>query len=185
MTRVFNHCYAEVYNRGRPKDEFLNELVDWAIGAPDIIFERNEISDIYTSIRPELGEFGNDLKHRKAVMLEVLRVLAGFESSWDWLAGRDTTNPTSNTPCTEEAGILQCSGNSMNYDPSLKALLKSVSGKTDCPTFITVSKQNHPFVLEYCARLLRFKTTHHGPVKRKEINSWLRKDAIAEFKNML
>jgi hypothetical protein len=29
-------------------------------------------------------------------MLEVLRVLAGFESSWDWEAGRHVTNPTSN-----------------------------------------------------------------------------------------
>ena len=40
---------------------------------------------------------------------------------WKWQAGVDTTNPDSKTPCTEEAGIFQCSGNSMSFDPSLKA----------------------------------------------------------------
>jgi hypothetical protein len=33
-------------------------------------------------------------------MLEVTRVLAGFESSWHWNAGVDTNNPTSITPGT-------------------------------------------------------------------------------------
>jgi hypothetical protein len=46
-------------------------------------------------------------------------------------------------------------------------------------------KSNHPFALQYCARLLRFTTDHHGPVKRKEINPWLRRDAMAELLGFL
>jgi len=180
MNRNFIACKAQVFNRGVPEDSFLNELIDWANQAPDEVFEKNNKTDIYSSVAPELGPWKN-LLHRKAVMLEVLRVLGGFESSWDWNEGRDITNINSNTACTEEAGIFQCSGNSMNFDPSLKKLLKNVSGQTDCKTFITVSKRNHKFAIEYCARLLRFTIDHNGPVKRKEINSWLKPDAVKEF----
>ena len=73
----------------------------------------------------------------------------------------------------------------MGFDPSLKKLLQKVSGKTDCPTFIKVSKSDHQFAIEFCARLLRFTVNHHGPVKRKEINGWLRRDAVAEFQTLL
>ncbi|MBJ7298715.1 MAG: hypothetical protein JHC73_21020 [Dolichospermum sp.] len=180
MNRNFIACKAQVFNRIVTPDSFLNELIDWANQAPDEVFEKNDKKDIYSSVAPELGPW-NTLLHRKAVMLEVLRVLGGFESSWDWNEGRDITNINSNTACTEEAGIFQCSGNSMNFDPSLKKLLKNVSGQTDCDTFIKVSKSNHKFAIEYCARLLRFTINHHGPVKRKEINSWLKPDAVKEF----
>lgn len=118
-------------------------------------------------------------------MLEVLRVLAGFESSWDWNAGVDTTNPHSNTPCSEEVGILQCSGDSMDIDPSLKNLLRTVDGVTDCETFRATTKANHPFALEYCARLLQFTVRHHGPVRDHHIQLELRRDAMAELLSFL
>ena len=184
MARTFVACKKKVFNRGKPPDSFLNELIDWARQAPDEVFARNSNHDIYTNVGPALGPF-SDLLHRKAVMCEALRVLGGFESSWDFNAGRDTTNPSSNTPCTEEAGIFQCSGNSMNFATSLKNLLREVSGNTECETFITVTKENHQFAFEYCARLLRFTVNHHGPVKRKEINPFLRRDAVAEFQGFL
>ena len=185
MARTFVACKKKVFNRGQPPDLFLNELIDWARQAPDEIFERNPNQDIYTSVRSELGPF-SDLLHRKAVMLEALRVLGGFESSWDFNAGRDITNPNSNTPCTEEAGIFQCSGNAMEIDESLEDLLRQASGgNTDCETFIVVTKENHPFAFEFCARLLRFTVNHHGPVKHKKINQWLRRDAVSEFQDFL
>ena len=184
MNRDFVACKQRVHNRGKAPDEFLNELIDWCAQAPDELFARNNNHDIYSNVFETLGPWDN-LLHRKAVMLEVLRVLAGFESSWDWSEGRDPTNPHSNTSCTEEAGIFQCSGNSMNFDPSLKNLLESVSGETDCATFRAVSKSNHRFAIEYCARLLRYTINHHGPVKRKEINQWLKSDAVDEFKKFL
>lgn len=184
MSRTFIECRAEVFNRGKPPVSFLNELVDWGITAPDEIFAQNPNNDVYSHVKTELGPW-IDLNHRKAVMLEVLRVLAGFESSWDWNAGRDVSNPSSNQPCTEEAGILQCSGNSMNFDPSLKALLLSVSGHSDCDTFRQVSKQNHVFALEYTARLLRFTVDHHGPLKRREVHSWISRSAVEDLKHFL
>lgn len=182
--RGFKACKMRVYNRGSAPDDFLNELINWCKQAPDEIFTRNENYDIYSHVFKELGPW-DSLLHRKAVMLEVLRVLAGFESSWDWYAGRDITNPNSNTACTEEAGIFQCSGDSMNFDRSLRNLLRLVAGNTDCDTFRSVSKNNHTFAIEYCARLLRFTVNHHGPVKRKEIHPWLKREAVSEFEQFL
>ena len=184
MNRQFNACRAKVLNRGRPPEEFLNELIDWGRAAPDEIFERNPRDDVYSLVVGNLGPW-RDLQHRRAALLEVLRVLGGFESSWDWKEGPDPNNPTSNTPCTEEAGIFQCSGNSMGFDASLKQLLADVAGNTDCGTFQSVTKSNHPFALEYCARLLRFTTNHHGPLKRKEVLPWLSRDAVTEIEGFL
>ena len=45
---------------------------------------------MYASVITELGPF-EDILHRKACMLEVMRVLARFESSWKWNEGIDTT----------------------------------------------------------------------------------------------
>jgi hypothetical protein len=184
MSRPFNACTQHVKNRGTPPLGFLNTLVDWGVKAPNFIFERNDRVDIYSVIRNELGPWQNDLE-RRAAMLEALRVLAGFESSWNWEADVDVTNPTSNTPCTREAGILQCSGNSMGFDPSLKAFLMDTAGAADCVTFRDVTKTNHKFALEYCARLLRFTINHHGPVKRDEIQPWLRRDSMQELLGFL
>ena len=184
MSRNFVACKQKVHNRGKPPNAFLDELVDWANNAPDEIFKPNQIQDIYSNVVGELGPW-QGLKHRKAAMLEVLRVLGGFESSWKWNAGVDVTNPNSNTSCTEEAGIFQCSGNSMNFDSTLKALLLKETGRTDCETFKTETKSNHAFAIEYCARLLRFTVRHHGPIRDHHINQWLRRDAVAEFESFL
>jgi hypothetical protein len=184
MARNFVGCREKVFNRGRPPVAFLNELVDWGVSAPAEIFTRNNRTDIYSVVSDELGPWANDLE-RRAAMLEVLRVLAGFESSWKWNAGPDTNNPDSNTACTEEAGILQCSGDSMNFDGSLKQLLRTVSGRTDCISFQRTTKTEHKFALEYCARLLRFTVAHHGPVRDHHIQPELRRDAMAELLGFL
>lgn len=184
MTRTFIACNQKVHNRGKPPESFLNELVDWAIDAPSEIFEKNDAFDIYSSVIRQLGPWQGP-SHRKAVMLEVLRVLGGFESSWNWTAGVDITNPTSNTPCTEEAGIFQCSGNSMDLSPTLKELLLATGADGSCNSFRDRTKSNHRFAIEYCARLLRFTTKHHGPVKGGHIHPWLRRDAVAEFQTFL
>lgn len=117
--------------------------------------------------------------------LEALRVLGGFESSWNWEEGRDFTNPGSHTACTEEAGIFQCSGNSISYDPNLAELLKATTGESDCDTFRAETKANHRFAIEYCARLLRFTVNHHGSDKRGEILPWLSREAVTEFAQFL
>ncbi|MDP1927563.1 MAG: hypothetical protein Q8K62_03530 [Thiobacillus sp.] len=184
MTRQFLACRQKVYNRGQPPETFLNELIDWALQAPADIFAKNEKFDLYSSVIPQLGPWESDL-HRRAVMLEVLRVLGGFESSWNWNAGVDVTNPNSNTPCTEEAGIFQCSGDSMSFSPTLKALLLITSADSSCDSFKRTTKSNHQFAIEYCARLLRFTTRHHGPIKDGHIHPWLRRNSVQEFQKFL
>lgn len=180
MARQYNACNSRVHNRGVPPPDFLDELIEWGKKAPDELFSWNERRDIYANIVADVGPW-QGLLHRKAAMLEVLRVLAGFESSWKWHEGRDVTNPASNTSCTEEAGIFQCSGDSMSIDKSLRNELVIRTGKSDCNTFRFQTKADHEFAIQYCARLLRFTVNHHGPVKRKEINAWLSNDAIEEF----
>jgi hypothetical protein len=169
-----------VANRGVPPDDFLNQLIAWGKGAPDEIFEANAFSDIYSSVFNTLGPWQQP-PHRRAVMLEVMRVLAGFESSWNWNEGVDTTNPSSDTPDTMEAGAWQVSANSMNFGQELKDLVLANVGTFDGTAFQKAMKQNHPFAMEYIARLLRRTTHHNGPVLRHEIDPWLRRNAVDEF----
>ena len=81
-----------VSNKGVAPDDFLDELVAWGEQSCDEIFAPNagrNTYDIYSSVLDELGPW-QGVPHRRAVMLEVMRVLAGFESSWNWNEGRDT-----------------------------------------------------------------------------------------------
>ena len=173
-----------VSNRGIPPDNFLDQLVAWGRTAPDDIFAPNSQTDIYSNVFGVLGPW-EDLRHRRAVMLEVMRVLAGFESSWDWEAGVDVTNPTSTTPDTIEAGAWQVSANSMGFGEELKDLVLTKVGSMNGNDFQRAMKQNHQLAMEYIARLLRRTVNHNGPVKRHEIDPWLRNDAVMEFRDLL
>ena len=173
-----------VYTRGNPPDNFLDQLVGWGKTASDDIFVPNHAKDIYSSVFRVLGPW-QSLDHRRAVMLEVMRVLAGFESSWNWNEGRDVTNATSVTPDTIEAGAWQVSANSMHFGHELKDLVFAKVGSVDGEDFQRAMKQNHLLAMEYIARLLRRTVNHNGPVKRHEIDPWLRKDAVAEFLALL
>jgi hypothetical protein len=152
--------------------------------APQEIFQPNEAEDVYASVQVSLGPWQGDY-HRRAVMLEVMRVLAGFESSWNWQEGRDLSNETSITPDTIEAGAWQVSANSMSFGAELKALVMRHVGTYDGSAFQQKMKSDHAFAMEYIARLLRRTTRHNGPVKRHEIDSWLRRDAVVEFQQLL
>jgi hypothetical protein len=172
---------APVYTRGVPPDSFLDELVAWGKSAPDEIFQPNDKPDIYGSVKSVLGPW-NGLVHRKAVMLEVLRCLGGFESSWNWREGVDRTNRTSMTHIEgQETGIFQVSFDSTLFDPSLRECVRRYCPAVNAQNFIDKMKSNHLFALEYCARLLRFSIAWDGPIKRREIHSWLRRDAVDEF----
>jgi hypothetical protein len=173
-----------VANRGFPPNDFLDELVAWGKQAPDEIFAPNTVSDVYSSVLDVLGPW-DGIPHRRAVMLEVMRVLAGFESSWDWNEGRDTTNSTSITADTIEAGAWQVSANSMHFGQELKDLVLAKVGTLDGNAFQRAMKQDHPLAMEYIARLLRRTIHHNGPVLRHEIDPWLRRDAVAEFQALI
>jgi hypothetical protein len=180
----FKAIKQKVLNRGIPPDEFLKELIAWGRTAPDEIFAPNASADIYTNIVGVLGPW-EGLQHRRAVMLEVMRVLAGFESSWDWKAGVDTTNPSSTTADTIEAGAWQVSANSMSFGQELKDLVFRKVGSLDGDDFQRAMKQDHQLAMEYIARLLRRTVNHNGPVKQHKIDPWLRRDAVAEFQVQL
>jgi hypothetical protein len=181
----FTATKQHVFNRGVPPDDFLDQLVTWGKDAPDEIFEEKDLpDDVYSSISDTLGPFESPV-HRRAVMLEIMRVLAGFESSWKWTEGVDTTNATSVTSTTIEAGAWQVSANSMNFGQELKDLVQIRVGTRDGNAFQKAMKADHPLAMEYIARLLRRTTRHNGPVHRHEIDEWLRKDAVAEFQALL
>jgi hypothetical protein len=175
---------SSVLNRGIPSDEFLAELIAWGKSSSDEIFAKNDRFDIYSSVKKELGPY-ETMARRRAVMLEVMRVLAGFESSWKWSAGRDTTNPHSNRPETTEAGAWQVSADSMAWGSDLTALVDRVVGSRDGNAFQSAMKSNHALAMEYIARLLRHTINANGPVKRREIHPWLSKKAVKEFEKQL
>lgn len=169
-----------VYNRGVPPTDFLEELLAWGRNAPEEIFEPNQFSDVYSSVYNTLGPW-QDTQHRRAVMLEVLRVLAGFESSWDWNEGVDESSHQPKNPQNTEAGAWQVSADSMHWGQELKDLVLEKVGTLDGTAFQKATKADHPFAMEYIARLLRRTVAANGPVLRHEIDPWLRKDAVEEF----
>lgn len=188
-------CKQSVLNRGFPPDSFLDELVAWAQQAPDAIFLPNDKFDVYSSVTDVLGPW-TGLPNRKAVMCEVLRVLAGFESAWRWTEGVDVTNKTSMAHIEgQETGIFQVSANATYFDISLREFVISKIGefKHDgtvyngftVERFINAMKANHAFAIEFAARLLRFTIRHNGPVLRREIHPWLSRNAVAEFQVFL
>jgi hypothetical protein len=184
MVRVFSATCQHVKNRGVAPAEFLNELVDWGREADPLIFAPNENSDVYSSVFNVLGPWESPY-HRRAVLLEVMRVLGGFESSWNWTEGVDTTNSTSVTPYTIESGLWQVSANAMYFGPDLKALVLARVGTLDGDAFQVAMKHDHVLAMEFIARLLRHTTHHNGPVLRHEIDPWLRRNAVKEFEGYL
>lgn len=176
----------KVLNRGVPPDSFLTELVGWGRSAPDDIFAPNDNpADIYADVRPILGPWESPL-HRRAAMLEVMRVHAGFESSWNFNEGVDVTNETSIAHKEgQETGVFQVSFDSTYLGNGAMMLfaVKNDIGTVD--TFIPAMKSDHPLAFEYYARLVRVSIRWAGPLIRHEIDPWLRRDAVAEFQTLL
>lgn len=183
---------ARVSNRGVPPDSFLTELVEWGRKAPEEIFApNNDPEDVFTRIAPILGPWTSRF-HRRCGLLELLRCLAGFESSWKWNEGVDTTNQTSMRNIEgRETGIFQVSFDSLRLDDSkntgddLHQCVMKYCGALDIHKFLDLMKSNHTFALEYGARLLRNNFYWDGPVKRHEIDPWLSRASVAEFQTLL
>jgi len=183
MPRQYSACLARVH-RSTPPVAFLDELVDWAVLAPGDLFLPNAVFDIYSSVVRQLGPYGFPV-HRKAVMLEVLRVLAGRETMWNWNAGVDVGKSVPKTSHNEECGAFQVSADSMDLDQSLKDFAQATLGATDDVTFITGTKSNHRFAIEYTVRLLRITIRHHGPILHGHIHGELSRAAVTEFRGHL
>lgn len=183
MSRTFQACLAKVGDQGHPPAAWLNEMLDAIIALPGDVFAVNDRQDIYTALRPVLAPW-QGIIHRRAAMCEALRVLAGFESSWDWNCGADTTAGPE-TPEETETGAFQVSANSLDFDPSLPECVDRLAGAHTPLHFIFSMKNNHALAVEYCARLLRFSTAWDGPIKRGEVAAAVSRAAVAEFETFL
>ena len=181
----YKYLLSFVKNRGTPPTSFLDTLIAWAKTADDEIFApNNERDDVMPLLKPFLGPWTDPLS-RKCAMLELLRVLAGFESSWHWNEGVDLTNARSQSDAKcEETGIFQVSYDSVAHSDDLRAFLIS-NGIQNPHQFIVAMKKDHFLAIEYCARLLRVSYKWDGPIKRGEINSSLSRNAMAEFRMIL
>lgn len=184
-----NAVYKPVKGRGSPPPAFMDELVRWGRSAPNEIFAPNkDAEDVFNRLAPLLGPWKSPL-HRRAAMCELLRVLAGFESSWRWDCGVDKTNKTSMRLITaQETGIFQVSYDSLGLDMAgddrdndLHRCVMRYCGDLRIQTFIDRMKTDHVFAFEYAARLLRNSYYWDGPIKRREIDSSLSREAVTEL----
>jgi hypothetical protein len=171
---------------GSPPNSFLDQLIDAINPLPDEVFAQNSRRDIYSVMEGVLGPW-TGLLHRKAVMCEVLRVEAAFESDWKWNEGVDVTNPQSLTHIEgQETGAFQVSADSMRFDTSLIDCVDRAVGSHGPLVFIREMKANHALAVEYCARLLRFNTTWCGTINdHRQVIAHVRRDAVAEFQTFL
>lgn len=184
----FQATLQPVLNRGNPPPDFLTELVEWARNAPDEIFAPNPSpDDIYALIWDTLGPFdGASIETRRAAMLEVIRVHAGFESSWNWQEGVDTTNASSMQHITgQETGILQVSFDSTWLNDDAMKPFAIEEGVDSAERFIPAMKADHTLALEYYARLVRVNILWAGPLATRKILPLLSRDAMAEFQALV
>ena len=174
-------------NRERPPVAFLNEMIAWGRKAPASIFaSQGGSGGVYKSVYRRLGPWKSDL-HRRAVMLEVMRVLARWESEWNWNEGPDKSAKPGRPADELEAGAWQVSANSMRLEDcgDLKRLVLARVGSLDPSAFQREMKRDHPLAMEYIARLLRHTTRANGPVRYGHIQSSLSRAAVAEFMTLL
>lgn len=187
---TFNATRTKVHNRGLPPIEFLTRLVEWVKSAPSDIFtpraNQPGETDIYTSVKPVIGPTGpwTNMLNRRSAMIEVLRVLAGFESSWKPNTGADSANPAERDDETFSAGLWQISYNSRGFGADLREMLIK-NGVTNGKLFQAKMKEDFNFAAEYTARLLRHTIRHNGPVKNGYIHTWLSRAAVAEFEQFI
>lgn len=183
--------HGKSQSRDIPPDAFLYQLVEWARNAPAIIFAtNNEPHDVFSSVFHAVGPWDGVIgtlewfRHRRAAMCEVMRVLGAFESTWNWNEGKDQASHSENDAETMSAGLWQISYNSRHFGADLREMLAN-HGVKDGVDFQHVMKNNHPFCMEYSARLFRHMTKHNGPLLRHEVDGQISRSAVNEFKELL
>ena len=190
-------CKSRIYNPSKPPQAPNNHIVQRAKKSPNTYYTANSYTDVYSLVKPKLAPDGwRNLKHRRAAGIESLIVLGAYESSFDWTEGRDWSNSSSGTACTEEAGMWQTSGNTLTGDlykgMGLKDLfIKECSGypiANDCRRFIkcTKAESKRDFATSYTWLVIRRTLLHHGPLIRKsDVYSHLRVQCMLDLEKLL
>lgn len=203
MSTEFLATKKRVGDQGVPPDSFLDAIVTWTKAEEDSVFAPNpNPADIYAKMAPVLAnkvdvdaegdpiyDWGG-LTRRKAVILEVMRVHAGFESSWRWREGVDTTNARSMANLSgQETGIFQVSFDSIFLGDRAMEAFADRNGIETAEKFIVEMKANHTLALSYYARLIRVNIQWAGPLKRDEgrdsVSAHVSRDAVKEFVQLL
>lgn len=174
-----------------PPTSFLHTLIEIVRELDDSIFASNSNPhDVFTSIFPVVQPWTGVkdsfewFQHRKAAMCEVLRVLGGFESTWNWKEGKDMSSKHENDADTMSAGLWQISYDSRSHGDDLNALIQRW-GIHDGMDFQWIMKNKVSFAIEYAIRLFRHTTHHNGPLLRHEVDEQMSRAAIDEFKHLL
>ena len=181
-------CLGKIANRGAPKLAVVKDIIEAVRETPESVFAVNNAADIYGSVANEMGPY-RSLKHRAAVMAQVMIVQSGFESSWKYGEARDLS--ASNTAaCTEEAGLYQTSGNMNTFNATAKSVLIPFQAKycksTTCDEFRRCTKEPvKAFTHGHFMRAARITTRHWGPMVRKEINPWLKRECVKQIEALL
>lgn len=178
-------------NSDIPPDSFLAELVSCFRGLPETIFDTNQSPhDVFTSVFRALGPWegmsgsAEWFTHRKAAMMEVMRVLGAFESAWNWMEGKDMASHSENDAETMSAGLWQISYNSRGFGDDLTRMI-AVGNVRNGTEFQWKMKHDHQWCIEYAARLFRHTTHHNGPLVRHEVDGQLSREAVKEFIGLL
>jgi hypothetical protein len=184
---MMDAVFHPVLNRGRAPRSFISELIAWGRNAPAEIFAPNDNpADVYALTAVILGPWGHDLPKRRAGMLEVMRVHAAFESSWNWKEGVDKTNHTSQSHIEgQETGAWQVSFDSLRLGDCALVPFAQEHGISTPAAFIFGMKDDHRLAMEYYARLVRVSIAWAGPLISRKILPELRTDALAEFQEAL
>jgi len=170
--------------------------VNWGKYAADAIFAVNsDPHDIMAQIEPILGPWKDD-NHRRAALMEVLRVLGMFESSGNFDEGKDPDNHNPN-PESWETGAWQVSYDSRTLGRDLSEMLAEEEIH-DAIQFQALMKSDHRLAADYIARLLRHTWKANGPCYKdrhifkghlqdpnESIYPWLRKDSMREFQSLI
>ena len=181
-------CLYRVPNRGTIPFAMVQDVIAALRETPESVFAPNANFDIYSSVIDKLGPY-TTLANRAAVMGNVMLVEAAFESTWNYKEGRDQS--ASNTSaCTEEAGLYQTSGNMNTFNAEAQAVLipyqKSKCLSTTCEEFKRCTKEPvKSFVHGHFIRASRITVKHWGPILRKEINPYLKKECVAQLEKLL
>jgi hypothetical protein len=184
-TFPYSACIAAVADKGSPPASFIDTIIAGVKALPDAAVGPKPVSNIFSALARAFGD-PQDTLTRKAIMCEGLRVVAAFESGWDWNCSADTTAGPE-TPSETESGAFQASQNSESLDPTggLAAFLDSKWGAHDAAAFIRNMKTDHITAVQYAAMLFDWNTKWDGPVNRGWVTSNVSAAAVAEFKEFL